>query len=51
VIEDGELIESARNQARELIERDPHLGSPEHGPLLREVHRVYEAAWKWVSAG
>jgi len=51
VLADGELIESARAQARELIEQDPHLERPEHGPLMREVHRVYEAAWKWVSAG
>jgi len=51
VLEDQGLIERSRAEARSLIESDPHLSRPEHGPLLREVQRVYETAWKWVSAG
>lgn len=51
VIADGELIATSRAVAFELIEADPHLERPEHGPLAREVKRVYREAWEWVSAG
>ena len=51
VVTDGELIEVARADARALVDDDPHLTAPEHGPLLRELRRTYEAAWEWVSSG
>ena len=50
-VTDGELIELARNDARELVAADPHLVSPEHAPLLCELKRTYAAAWEWVSSG
>ena len=51
VLNDGDLIELARTDARAIIEADPHLKRPECGPLLREVQRVYREAWEWVSSG
>jgi ATP-dependent DNA helicase RecG len=51
VIADGDLIELARVDAGALVGSDPHLASPEHGPLLRELRRTYAAAWEWVSSG
>ena len=51
VIADGELIATTRKAAFEIIEADPHLEQPQHGPLSREVKRVYREAWEWVSAG
>jgi ATP-dependent DNA helicase RecG len=51
VLEDGDLIEQARVDARELVEADPHLALPEHAPLLGELKRTYAAAWEWVSSG
>jgi ATP-dependent DNA helicase RecG len=51
VLEDGELIEQAREDARHLVEADPHLELPEHAPLLSELKRTYAAAWEWVSSG
>jgi hypothetical protein len=51
VLEDGDLIEQAREDARELVEADPHLALTEHAPLLGELKRTYAAAWEWVSSG
>ena len=51
VVTDGEIIERARADARDIVERDPHLASAENGPLLRELKRTYAAAWEWVSSG
>ena len=48
---DLELVEQARVDAFEIIDADPGLAGPEHGPLLREVRRTFTEAWKWVSAG
>ena len=51
VLTDSELIEAAREDARVLIEADPHLKSPVNRPLFREVSRTFDAAWTWVSSG
>jgi len=51
LIDDIDLVETARADAFAVIASDPHLKRSEHGPLLREVRRVYEAAWEWVSSG
>ncbi|HSK47179.1 MAG TPA: ATP-dependent DNA helicase RecG, partial [Coriobacteriia bacterium] len=51
LIDDLELVELARKDAFAIVASDPHLGRPEHGPLLREVHRTFSAAWEWVSSG
>lgn len=51
LIDDLDTVEMARHDAFEIVARDPHLALPEHGPLLREVKRAYEAAWEWVSSG
>lgn len=51
LIEDLSVVEAARSDAFRIVARDPHLRRPEHGPLLREVKRVYASAWQWVSSG
>ena len=51
VISDAELIELARDDARALVDSDPHLSQPVHAPLLRELKRTFAAAWEWVSSG
>lgn len=51
LIDDLDLVTRTRDDAAELVAGDPHLSRPEHGPLLREVRRVFSAAWEWVSSG
>jgi ATP-dependent DNA helicase RecG len=51
VLTDSELIATARDDAREIIDADPHLTSAISLPLLREVKRTFAAAWTWVSSG
>jgi ATP-dependent DNA helicase RecG len=51
VLTDVELIALARDDARTLVDADPHLSAPENAPLLREVRRTFAAAWTWVSSG
>ncbi|MBU4557355.1 MAG: ATP-dependent DNA helicase RecG, partial [Actinobacteria bacterium] len=48
---DGELLDAARADAISIIESDPDLKRPEHGPLAEEVKRRFGAAWTWVSSG
>lgn len=48
---DTDLIALARDDARSIIETDPHLSSPVNLPLQREVQRVSGGAWEWVSSG
>ncbi len=51
LIADLELVETARIDAVAIVSADPHLASPGHGPLLRQVKRTFTAAWEWVSSG
>lgn len=51
IITDGELLEIARSEAFSLIESDPHLEHPTHGPVLASLKQTYAEAWEWVSAG
>lgn len=51
LIGDLDLVTIARGDAIAIVESDPHLKRPEHGPLLREVRRVFSSAWEWVSSG
>jgi ATP-dependent DNA helicase RecG len=51
VLTDADLIDTARTDARAIIELDPHLRADDHRPLLSEVRRVYRDAWEWVSSG
>lgn len=48
---DSELLDAARADAISIIESDPNLELPEHGPLAEEVKRRFGAAWTWVSSG
>jgi ATP-dependent DNA helicase RecG len=51
VLNDIELIETARTDAFALVSEDPHLTRPEHTALMREVKRTFDTAWEWVSSG
>jgi len=51
LIEDADLLDAARQDARTLVAQDPHLAEPQHGPLLAEIRRHFDKTWKWVSAG
>lgn len=51
LLDDMELLGKAREDAIEIVEADPHLSDPHHGPLLDEVVRRFGASWKWVSSG
>ena len=39
---DMRVLKEAQLAARELLERDPGLKRPEHAPLLKQVHRLFE---------
>jgi ATP-dependent DNA helicase RecG len=39
---DGDLVAASRTAARAVIEHDPNLGAPEHGPLRARIERRYE---------
>jgi ATP-dependent DNA helicase RecG len=51
LIDDLDIVETARADAFRIVADDPHLSRPDHGPLLRELKRTYRAAWEWVSSG
>jgi len=51
VLTDVELISIARDDARAIVESDPHLTSAQNAPLGREVRRTFAEAWAWVSSG
>ena len=51
VLTDTDLIVLARDDARAIIEADPHLSEAANAPLGREVRRTFAAAWAWVSSG
>lgn len=48
---DMDLVEAARADAFELVNRDPEFTSPELRPLGLEIKRRFADAWKWVSSG
>ena len=39
---DMRVLKEAQQAAQELLERDPGLKRPEHAPLLRRIHRLFE---------
>ena len=39
---DMRALKEAQLAARELLERDPGLKRPEHAPLLKQIHRLFE---------
>ena len=39
---DMRVLKEAQLAARELLERDPGLKRPEHAPLLKQIHRLFE---------
>lgn len=51
VVRDGDLVEEARGDAREMLSCDPHLKDPRHAPLLRAARHSFGRDWEWVSSG
>ncbi len=51
LVRDMELLELARADAIALVDDDPGLDEPEHGPLRRELGRRFLRDWDWVSSG
>jgi ATP-dependent DNA helicase RecG len=51
IARDGDLIDAAREDAREIVAADPHLTDVRHVPLLDEMRRSYGRDWEWVRAG
>ena len=39
---DMRVLKEAQLAAQELLERDPGLKRPEHAPLLKQIHRLFE---------
>lgn len=51
LLTDLDLVEAARADAFDLVNRDPEFSSPELQPLGIEIKRRFADAWKWVSSG
>ncbi|MDF1542528.1 MAG: ATP-dependent DNA helicase RecG [Anaerosomatales bacterium] len=51
LVDDVDLLDSARADAREIIAADPHLSAPEHAALGAEAKRRFAEGWTWVSSG
>jgi ATP-dependent DNA helicase RecG len=51
IARDAALIEQAREDARRIVEADPHLTDPRDALLLQEMRRSYGRDWEWVQAG
>ena len=47
IVEDFGLLEEAREDAFELIRRDPKLEKPEHRGLLLRLKRAFRGGWRW----
>jgi ATP-dependent DNA helicase RecG len=43
IIEDKTILERARNDAREILERDPELNLPEHQPIKKIFNEAYSS--------
>ena len=51
VVRDLDLVEPARDDARDIVAADPHLRDAVHAPLLAWVKRRFGQDWEWVSSG
>lgn len=51
LLTDGDLLETARRDAMELIGRDPHLRLPEHAPLRKEFEERMHDALMMIEGG
>jgi len=40
LVEHGDILQLARDEAFEIVEKDPHLRLPEHANLRRIVHKT-----------
>lgn len=51
LVNDMDLLEMAREDARAILESDPALADPRHVPLREDTERRLGAVWEWVSSG
>lgn len=51
LVRDFDILESARQEAFELIARDPELRKPEHAPLLPELRKMFGGTLALIDAG
>ncbi len=51
LIDDRDLLDAARTDARQMVEEDPDLVEPVHALLRAEVVSRFGRSWKWVSSG
>ena len=40
IVQDGEILRSARNIAKEILSEDPKLQKPENAPLLQHLNNT-----------
>ena len=51
LVDDADLLDMARADARELVATDPHLSAPEHVALQAAARSRFADLWTWVSSG
>lgn len=51
LVNDMDLLEMAREDARAILESDPALADPRHVLLREDTERRLGAVWEWVSSG
>ncbi|MBI4059817.1 MAG: ATP-dependent DNA helicase RecG [Elusimicrobia bacterium] len=48
ILKDTELLGLARADADELLQADPKLLAPGHGPLRERLIALYQSRWNWI---
>ena len=51
LVNDMDLLQMAREDARAILEADPALTQPQHVPLREDTVKRLGATWEWVSSG
>lgn len=44
---DGQIIQLARDNARQLLDKDPQLSQPQHTMLSKEMHELFDKTIDW----
>ena len=47
IAKDGQILQLARDMAREIIENDPYLEQPQHYILKKELNRLFAKQVNW----
>ncbi len=48
---DGQILQMARNAAKQILEEDPELNSITHAPLKNQLHEIYKNRPDWSKVG